>query len=199
MNIYLEIFGYIGTLLVIVSMMMTSVLKLRIFNMCGGVISLIYAVFCNAWPVVLMNFCLLIINFIHTVRHLRQKHNFGHSICAPSDQSVAYFLEHFKEDIEKFFPSHRIAPHPNTEIHLIFVESEMVGILVGTRAADVYRIEMDYVTPRYRDISVGEFLFPRLKEEGINMLTAPVGTDEHNKYLSKLGFSDDGGILIKDL
>ena len=41
-NIYLEIFGYIGTALVIISMMMTSVLKLRIINMCGGVISLIY-------------------------------------------------------------------------------------------------------------------------------------------------------------
>ena len=52
MNIWLEIFGYIGTALVIVSMMMTSVIKLRIINMCGGAISLIYALLCNAWPVV---------------------------------------------------------------------------------------------------------------------------------------------------
>ena len=73
MNIYLEIFGYIGTALVIVSMMMRSILKLRIFNMCGGFISLIYAIFVNTWPVVVLNACLISINFVQTGRELREK------------------------------------------------------------------------------------------------------------------------------
>lgn len=72
-NIYLEIFGYIGTALVIISMMMTSVLKLRIINMCGGVISLIYAVLTNTWPVAVLNASLVCINFVQTVRQLRKK------------------------------------------------------------------------------------------------------------------------------
>lgn len=67
--IFLEIFGYIGTGLVIVSMMMTSVVKLRIINMCGGLISLIYAVLCNTWPVVLLNAVLICINLFHTVKY----------------------------------------------------------------------------------------------------------------------------------
>lgn len=73
MNIYLEIFGYIGTALVIISMMMNSMLKLRIFNMCGALISMIYAIFRNTWPVAVLNFCLLAINLFQTVRELRQK------------------------------------------------------------------------------------------------------------------------------
>jgi hypothetical protein len=73
MDIYLEIFGYIGTALVIVSMMMTSMLKLRIINMCGGLISLIYAVLRNTWPVVVLNFCIIGINLFQTIRQLRQK------------------------------------------------------------------------------------------------------------------------------
>ena len=72
-KIFLEIFGYIGTALVIISMTMTSVIKLRIINMCGGVISLIYAVLCNTWPVVVLNACLVSINMYHTVRYLRKK------------------------------------------------------------------------------------------------------------------------------
>ncbi len=62
MNIYLEIFGYIGTALVIISMMMKSINKLRIFNISGAVISMIYSALVSAWPIVVMNACLIAIN-----------------------------------------------------------------------------------------------------------------------------------------
>ena len=71
--IYLEIFGYIGTALIIVSMMMSSVVKLRIFNICGSVISTIYAVLSVAFPVVVLNLALIIINVIHLIKHFRSK------------------------------------------------------------------------------------------------------------------------------
>lgn len=72
-KIFLEVFGYIGTALVIISMMMTSVVKLRIINMCGGLISLIYAVLCNTWPVVVLNAFLISINMYHTVKYFIDK------------------------------------------------------------------------------------------------------------------------------
>ena len=68
MNIYLEIFGYIGTALVLLSMMMTSVTKLRLINMAGSLISMIYAILCGAWPVVLLNFGLIVINMTQLIR-----------------------------------------------------------------------------------------------------------------------------------
>jgi len=71
--------------------------------------------------------------------------------------------------------------------------------LVGTRIKDVLRIELDYAIPKYRDLSVGKFLFTCLKEEGIQMLTASIGTKEHNQYLRTIGFSDEGGIMIRML
>ena len=73
MNIYLEIFGYIGTALVLLSMMMTSVTKLRVINMCGSVISAIYAAGSNTWPIVVMNICLIAINGYHLIRESRRK------------------------------------------------------------------------------------------------------------------------------
>ena len=68
MNIYLEIFGYIGTALVIISMMMKSIDKLRAINIAGGTISMIYSAFMNAWPIVVMNACLITINSYHLIR-----------------------------------------------------------------------------------------------------------------------------------
>ncbi len=72
MNIYLEIFGYIGTALVLLSMMMTSVVKLRLINMAGSLISMIYAIIYGTWPVVLLNFGLILINGTQLLR-MRKK------------------------------------------------------------------------------------------------------------------------------
>ena len=62
MNILLEVFGYIGTALVIISMMMKSINKLRLFNISGAIISAIYSAIIQAWPVVLLNVALTVIN-----------------------------------------------------------------------------------------------------------------------------------------
>ena len=67
-KILLEIFGYMGSALVIISMMMTSVNKLRIFNVCGAVISAIYSAIYQAYPIVLLNVCLIMINVFQLIR-----------------------------------------------------------------------------------------------------------------------------------
>ena len=68
MNVYLEIFGYIGTALVITSMMMKSLNKLRVFNIAGSIISMLYSIATSAWPIVIMNAFLICINTYHLVR-----------------------------------------------------------------------------------------------------------------------------------
>ncbi len=199
MNIYLEIFGYIGTALVVFSMMMTSLIKLRVINICGSIISAIYSALCNAWPIAVMNFCLILINSFQIMQKIRNKRRYGHLQLSVDDPTLQYFLALYSENIEKIFPNYRLQARSDTEIHMIYVGSEAVGVLVGTRVSDAYRIEMDYVIPKYRDLAVGKFLFPILKEQGIDMLTAPWGDPKHNRYLFRLGFEDGGGILLKNL
>ena len=75
MNILLEIFGYIGTALVILSMTMKSINKLRIFNISGAIISAIYSAIISAWPVVLLNVALTGINVYQLIRTAIDKRN----------------------------------------------------------------------------------------------------------------------------
>lgn len=73
-EILLEIFGYVGTALIVISMMMSSVKKLRILNMSGSVISVIYSALSDAWPIVVLNISLILINAFHLVKdHLAAK------------------------------------------------------------------------------------------------------------------------------
>ena len=68
MNIYLEIFGYIGTALVIISMTMKSLNKLRMFNIAGSIISMVYCIMAGTWPTVIMNLSLIAINIYQLIR-----------------------------------------------------------------------------------------------------------------------------------
>ena len=73
LNIFLEIFGYIGSGLILLSMMMTSVEKLRWFNISGSVISMIYGAVVGTWPVVFLNVGTISINVVQIIRLHRKK------------------------------------------------------------------------------------------------------------------------------
>jgi len=72
MHIIYEIIGYLGTALVILSMTMTSVTRLRIFNISGAILSAIYALLIAAYPVALLNITLTVINLFHLIRAWRK-------------------------------------------------------------------------------------------------------------------------------
>ena len=73
MNILFEIIGYGGTALVLLSMLMTSMTKLRFYNLLGSVLSMVYAYSCAAWPVFLLNLCLTAVNSVQLYRLRTQK------------------------------------------------------------------------------------------------------------------------------
>ena len=95
-----EIFGYIGTALVIFSMTRTSVVKLRFFNICGSVISLIYSIKMNAWPVVFLNGSLVAINVFQLIRSSRAKVVFNYVKTSLSNDVLQYFAKQNMEDIK---------------------------------------------------------------------------------------------------
>ena len=75
-NYYLEAFGYLGTILVIISMTMSNITKLRLFNISGAIISAIYSIIISAWPLVLLNVVLTIIHLYHlTKEYIKRKNN----------------------------------------------------------------------------------------------------------------------------
>ena len=71
MNLYLEVFGYIGSGLVLLSMAMTSLVKLRFWNLTGSLICVIYALLMGTWPVVALNVGMILINGIQLLRYYR--------------------------------------------------------------------------------------------------------------------------------
>ena len=73
LKILLEIVGYVGMALVLLSMMMTDTKKLRIINLVGSVVCMIYGVLTQTWPTALLNMGLAIINIVQLIRLKKKK------------------------------------------------------------------------------------------------------------------------------
>lgn len=199
--IWLEIFGYIGTVLVIVSMLMTSVLRLRVINIIGGVISGIYAVLVGATPVALMNLCLVCINLFNVYRLLRTKRQFDVVQSHGKDAMVQYFLRSNSQDIGKFFPEFDPDSAADAVAFVVCCDGNPAGILLGKPMEDgTLDVRLDYSIPAYRDCSVGGYLYKNLPGLGVNKLVAGhPAADTHLDYLEKMGFIRTDDQYIKFL
>ena len=67
-----DMIGYTGSFLVVISMLMTSVVKLRVINTIGAVIFLCYAICIRSIPTAVMQLSLIIINVINLYKLIKK-------------------------------------------------------------------------------------------------------------------------------
>ena len=64
----IEWLGYLGSVFVAISLMMTSIIKLRMINMLGAVCFAVYGFTIHAMPVAVINSVLIVINLYYLGR-----------------------------------------------------------------------------------------------------------------------------------
>ena len=130
----IEIFGYIGSGLVVISMLMSSIVRLRVINTIGSVISAIYAVVCGAFPLALMNVCLIVINVYNLIKLLKTQQVYDLVHARADDAFVAYFLERYKDDIRTYFPGFAKDDAAGAQAYLVCCNGNAAGLLLGRQA-----------------------------------------------------------------
>lgn len=64
----IEWVGYLASLMVAISLIMTDIVKLRIINSIGCLIFVIYGAIIKAYPVAVMNAFIVVINIYYLIR-----------------------------------------------------------------------------------------------------------------------------------
>lgn len=193
-QILIECFGYLGSILVVISMLLTSVKKLRIVNMTGSTIFAIYALIIHSYPTALMNFALVAINFYRIFQLSKKEKHFRVVEGTGHDPVIRDLLQYYREDLLKHFPDLEIEGGVDCSVsYLVLVDTTPAGFLIGNRVeAGTVDILADYATPVYQDCSVGEYLYKELPKHGVKRLTLRVSTVDHEPYMLKMGFAKTG-------
>jgi hypothetical protein len=194
---WLDILGWGGSALLVFSLLQASVLRLRTLNLVACVILLVFNAMIGVWPMVGMNAVLAAINVWFIVKLLRERHDdaaFTVVEVGPADEYLRHVLRVHGADILRFQPD--LVWDPSSERGHAFVvlkDDETVGVVLVEADGTVARVQLDYVTPRYRDFSPGEFVWRRsglLREHGFARVVTPPGMVA--PYYDRLGFHREG-------
>ncbi|MBN2695567.1 hypothetical protein JXR93_12975 [bacterium] len=190
----LEVFGYISSVLVAVSLMMSNVFKLRVINFVGAGGFSIYGLLIGAYPVFILNGGIALVDLYFLYKMFTAKDYF--SLIYLYGKKAAFleqFLKFYNKDILTYFPEFNLEKYENPQIIYVMRNMITVGLFVY-QAIDKDRIEilLDYTTPDYRDFKNSKFLYsrqiPKLIQEGYSIYCIETSNTIVQKYVKKIGF-----------
>ena len=204
----MDAFGWVSSGLIIISLMQARVLRFRVLNLTGAGLATVVNALLGVWPFAAMNLVIAVIDIYWIARLLRERHDetayevlevgtsdaYLRHVLAVNAAGVAathpgFPLAEFRSSRDER-PAPEESPHPRSAF-LVLRGDETVGVVVVRDAGGgVGEVELDYVTPRFRDFTPGEFVYRRsgiFDERGFTTLVAratPSGRD----YYPKVGF-----------
>jgi hypothetical protein len=204
--VWLEVVGWLGSVLVVLSLMLAGVWRFRVLNLLGAVIATGYNAVLGIWPFAAMNGAIAIIDVYWLVRLQRDRHDeaaYQVVEVAPDDAYLAHTLRAHAADIARFYPSFTGLAPAGGHAFLVLKGDETVGVVgVRDRGDGVAQIELDYVTPRFRDFTPGEFVYRRsgvFARHGFRRLVVPRDVVGSQDYYERVGFTATDDAWVRDV
>ena len=205
-HLFLQVLGYVASVLVAASLMMKSLLRLRLINLVGAGLMATYGLLIHAWPVAVLNGTIVLVDLYYLNQMWRQRDYFKLLAVAHDSEYLRGFVEFHRDEIASFIPGYAYEPDPAHHHLLVLRNMVPAGLVIlepeGPQGADA-RVKLDFVIPRYRDFGVGNFLFDEnagwFRERGIARLVSDPGAPRHAEYLERMGFRREGGDYIREL
>jgi hypothetical protein len=198
-SLALELLGYAASALIAISLMMRSVVRLRLINLAGAATFSLYGFLIGAYPVGILNMLTASIN-VYQLYRLRKRREFFRilEVNPETSQYLTYFLEFQKNDIARFVPGFCFDPRATSVALFVLRDLVPAGLLLGTIRDGRMEVHLDYAVPQYRDLRIARHLFLDRADffhgKGVREIVSPGGAEEHCRYLRRMGFvpEEDG-------
>jgi len=198
-----ELIGYLGSVLVAISLMMRSLLRLRTINLVGALFYTIHGVLLGAYPVAFLNGLIVCIDLYYLIQMWRQKDFFTFLEVSANSEYLRAFVEFHKKDIAEIIPSYT---HKSAEDLLcFFILRNMMpaGLFIVKVQGEEALVQPDYVIPNYRDFQVARFIFEEnaafFIQRGVRRFVSEGGSAIHQRYLDKMEFVNKAGIYVHEI
>lgn len=202
---WLDVLGWAGSALLIYSLMQARVLRFRVLNLVASAVLVVFNAALGIWPMVAMNLVLCGINvwFIRSLlAHRHDERVYQVLEVGLDDAYLQHVLTGHTEDVARFFPRFAWdADAMGRTAYLVLTGDETAGVVVVRDVGGgTAQVELDYVTPKFRDFSPGEFVYRRsglFQRRGFRRIVTP--SDMVAPYYDRLGFRREGDTFVLDL
>lgn len=198
-----ELIGYLGSILVAISLTMRSLLRLRLINLIGALFFTLYGILLGAYPVAFLNGLIVLIDLYYLFQMWRQKDFFTFLEVLPKSKYMQAFVDFYKDDILEIIPTY--THNTDEDLLCFFILRNMMpaGLFVAKVQEEEAHIQLDYVIPNYRDFQVARFIFEEnaafFLQRGIRRFVSDGGSPIHRTYLEKMGFVKQGEVYVHEI
>ena len=198
-----ELIGYLGSILVAISLTMRSLLRLRLINLIGALFFTLYGILLGAYPVAFLNGLIVLIDLYYLFQMWRQKDFFTFLEVLPKSKYMQAFVDFYKDDILEIIPMY--THNTDEDLLCFFILRNMMpaGLFVAKVQEEEAHIQLDYVIPNYRDFQVARFIFEEnaafFLQRGIRRFVSDGGSPIHRTYLEKMGFVKQGEVYVHEI
>jgi hypothetical protein len=193
---WIEWFGYFSSFVVLISLTMSSIIKLRWINLVGAVMFSIFGFMINSYPTGILNLGIAFIDIYYLYQLYMKKEEFSMVKANVGSDYFKHFINLNKNSIES---QHKINFGVDHRAYYYLRNNNIAGVMIGQALnEDTFFIEVDYVTEEYRDFKIGKYFMGEnrigMLLNGYKTLKARANSLEHAHYLGKIGFkkSNDG-------
>jgi hypothetical protein len=192
-----ELIGYLASTLIVVSLLMSSILRLRLIGLVGAITFTAYGLLIGALPIALANGAIVIIHIYHLTRMLNQRaqQEYFEALEVPATSPILHrFVDFHLDDARRFQPDFEGVRDDQLAL-LILRDAVPVGAVVADVDGADAEVRLDYVTPEHRDLRPGSFLWVEsdaFTSRGIRRVVTTAPTREHARYLTHVGFRREG-------
>ena len=193
MDNIIEWIGYLASFIVLVSLLMSSIKKLRFINLAGSLIFAVYGFLIGSYPVMIMNAGIVMINLYYLKQIYTSKDFFKLIELSSNDSYAEAFIDFNKQNIREYMPLKDDALKESTYRLLIARNMVPAGLFLAKKLDEnVLQVTLDYATPQYQDFQTGAFIYEQnldhFKKDGFKFLVTFTDDLKHEKYLLKMGF-----------
>lgn len=197
-EIIVPVLGYAASILLAISLLVTNDIKFRWLNTWGCICFIVYGILIHAFPIILTNTILFLINVFYLVKIYNAKEDFELIEFKGGEKLVYKFLSFYKDDIAKYFPAYVHEENANNLQFVVLRDLVIANIFVARLDNNGSAIvELNYTVPEYRDYKVGRFIFNNeqkfLISKGVRSIIYPdVTNKQHEKFIKVMGFKKTG-------
>ena len=145
---WIEWLGYAASALVLISLSMSSISRLRWFNLAGALCFTAYGTLIEAWPVAAVNFAIAIVNVVYLTQFYTKQDYFKTGVIGADDAYLREFLEFHEDAIRKWYPTIDLDLPDNAFVLLSLRNMAVAGVFAGIKTdRRTLKILIDFVIP----------------------------------------------------
>ena len=191
--------GYAASLIILVSLLMTNVFRLRMINLAGSLCFSLYGWLIGSWPVCIINLVIMGIDGWYLLQAMRVSAFYD---LAPASSVGAEYLKRFflfhERELMAHAPGLTLEDLQGARTCLIFRNMLPVGLFSYRQNGPDAEIVIDFMIPEYRDFQAGRYLYKTkrmfFKELGIKRFHAVAKHPAQPRYYLKNGFVREEGV-----